>query len=196
MSCKILKTGGLLDGRPTEDIIFTPNSLSRHKAFDNAEMSWRYGHCLVVLKGRVLMVGGKSKYKGSQIRAGILGRHITSELVNSVDELRHQPATSASSSDQAAIKLRWQVLNNTNYQLNRYKRMYAGCTVANDQTVWMCGGKNEQPRTSRDISNCVSFRYSTSVTVTLLPLGKLEYSRIYNRLVNRKWAGSKVYFQF
>ena len=67
MSCKILKTGGLLDGRPTEDIIFTPNSLSRHKAFDNAEMSWRYGHSLVVLKGRVLMVGGK-KYRGFKIR--------------------------------------------------------------------------------------------------------------------------------
>ena len=66
MNCKILKTGGLLDGRPTEDIIFTPNSLSRHKAFDNAEMSWRYGHCLVVLKGRVLMVGGQ--YRGYLIR--------------------------------------------------------------------------------------------------------------------------------
>ena len=100
-------------------------------------------------------------YRGGQIRVktDILGRHITSELVNSVDELRHQPVTATTSnSEQAAIKLRWQVLNNTNYQLNRYKRMYAGCTVANDETVWMCGGKNEQPRTSRDINNCVSFR--------------------------------------
>ena len=85
-------------------------------------------------------------------------------MVNSVDELRHQPVTAATSTtDQAAIKLRWQVLNNTNYQLNRYKRMYAGCTVANDETVWMCGGKNEQTRTSRDINNCVSFRYSPEV---------------------------------